>query len=48
MVCAFNSKALGIAEAVTSEASQVVLLLGAAAPRYDCICLGQEDCSVLS
>jgi len=48
VVCAFNSKALGIAEAVTSEASQVVLLLGAAAPRYDCICLGQEDCSVLS
>ena len=43
MGCPFNSKALGIAEAVMSEASQVVLLLGAAAPRYNCIYLGLDD-----
>jgi hypothetical protein len=48
VVCPFNSKALGIAEAVMSEASQVVLLLGAAASCYSCMYLGLEDCSVLS
>jgi hypothetical protein len=48
VVCPFNSKALGIAETVMSEASQVVLLLGAAALHYNCIYLGPEDRSVLS